>query len=130
MKLNYKGNRESQIPVSKLDEQSKGELTKYGLMRKDYLKEYKEGFYTGLLVTGKLTEHLLAVQEQAEQRMEFLVEQMKVSEGVTEQLKKENQMLWTQKMTAISIIAEEIVLDEIVYANVIYFGTDLRKKTK
>lgn len=119
MKLNYKKNGDYQIPMLKLDEQPKGDLTKYGLMRKNYLKEYKEGFYAGLLLTGKLMEHLLSVQEQADQRMEFLVEQMKISEGVTEQLKKENQMLWLQKMTVIEQVAEEIVLDEIVYARFI-----------
>ncbi len=119
MKLNYKKNGDYQIPMLKLDEQPKGDLTKYGLMRKNYLKEYKEGFYTGLLLTGKLTEHLLSVQEQADQRMEFLVEQMKISEGITEQLKKDNQMLWVQKMNVIRQVAEEIVLDEIVYARFI-----------
>ena len=119
MKFNYKKNGDYQISMLNLDEQPKGNLTKYGLMRKNYLKEYKDGFYTGLLLTGKLTEHLLSVQEQAEQRMEFLMEEMKISEGVTEQLKKENQMLCLQKMTVIRQVAEEIVLDEIIYASFI-----------
>ena len=115
MNLHYEKIEDYQIPMLKLHEQPKGDLTKYGLMRKNYLKEYKEGFYTGLLLSGKLTEHLLSVQEQADQRMEFLVEQMKMSEGVTEQIKKDNQMLWVQKMTVIQQVAEEIVLNEIVY---------------
>ena len=114
MKFNYKKNGDYQIPMLELDEQPKGDLTKYGLMRKNYLKEYKEGVYTGLLLTGKLMEHLLSVQEEAEKRMEFLVEQMKIIEGVTEQLKKENQMLWLQKMTVIEQVAEEIVYTRFV----------------
>ena len=94
MELRYEQNGDYQIPMLKMDEQPEGTLTKYGLMRRNYLKEHKEGIYTGLLLKGKLKEHLLMVQEQAEQRMEFLTEQMKKREGVTEQLKAENQMLW------------------------------------
>lgn len=93
-----------------------GTLTKYGLMRKNYLKEHKNGVYTGLLLKGKLTEHLLMIQEQAEQRMELLTEQMKKSQGVTEQLKAENQLLWVQKMNNIRQSAEETILTELIYS--------------
>ena len=65
---------------------------------------------------GKLKEHLLTVQEQAEQRMELLTGQMMKQEGVTEKLKAENQMLWVQKMNSIRHTAEEIVLREQVYS--------------
>ncbi|WP_242878208.1 TnpV protein [Enterocloster clostridioformis] len=99
-----------------MDEQPQGTLTKYGRMRKNYLQEHKNGIYTGLLLKGKLKEHLLTIQEQAEERLELLIEQMKASEGVTETLKEENQMLWVQKMNNIRHSAEEIVLEELIYS--------------
>ena len=93
------------------------ELRKFGLMRKNYLKEYKSGIYQGMVLSGKLKEHLLMVQEQAELQFDVLVEQMAEREGVTEQLKEENQMLWAQKMNNIRARSEEIVREEIIYCN-------------
>ena len=115
MNLAYEKNGDYQIPMLQMDEQPEGTLTKYGLMRKKFLQENKNGVYTGLLLKGKLKEHLLMVQEQAEQRMEVLTEQMKESQGVTEQLKEDNQMLWVQKMNNIRQSAEEIVQTELIY---------------
>jgi hypothetical protein len=68
-----------------------------------------------MLLSGELKKHLLKVQEQAELRFDTLVEQMARIEGVTEQLKAENQMLWVQKMNSIRDRADEIVRDEIIY---------------
>ena len=93
-----------------------GELRKFGLMRRKYLKEHRSGVYSGLLLMGKLKEHLLAVQEQAEKRFDVLVEQMAASEGVTEQLKAADQMLWVRKMNNIRARAEEVVLKDIIYS--------------
>ncbi|XAH72298.1 TnpV protein [Kineothrix sp. IPX-CK] len=115
MKLKYEENGDYLIPQIMLDEQPEGTLTKYGLLRKNYLKENKKGIYTGLLLNGNLMSHLLTLQEQAEERMELLTEQMKVREGVTEQLKATDQMLWVQKMNNIRHSAEEIVLTELIY---------------
>lgn len=116
MKLTYEKNGDYLIPMVQMDEQPKGTLTKYGRMRKNYLQEHKNGIYTGLLLKGKLKEHLLTIQEQAEERLELLIEQMKANEGVTEALKEENQMLWVQKMNNIQHSAEEIVLEELIYS--------------
>ena len=91
-----------------------GELRKFGLMRKHYLKECKSGIYQGMVLSGKLKEHLLMVQEQAELQFDVLGEQMAEREGVTEQLKEENQMLWVQKMNNIRARAEEIVREEML----------------
>ena len=99
-----------------MDEQPKEVLTKYGLMRKKFLQEHKNGVYTGLLLNGKLKEHLLMIQEQAEERMELLTGQMKEREGITEQMKAENQMLWVAKMNSIVHSAEEIVMTELIYS--------------
>lgn len=116
MKLAYEKKGDYLIPMVRMDEQPQGTLTKYGRMRKNYLQEHKNGIYTGLLLKGKLKEHLLTIQEQAEERLELLIEQMKASEGVTETLKEENQMLWVQKMNNIRHSAEEIVLEELIYS--------------
>ena len=92
-----------------------GELRKFGLMRKHYLKEHRGGIYQGMVLSGTLKEHLLSVQEQAEARFDVLVEQMAEREGVTEQLKTQDQMLWIRKMNGIRVRAEEIVREEIIY---------------
>ena len=99
----------------KMDEQPEGTLTKYGLMRKNYLQEHKKGIYTGLLLKGKLKEHLLTIQEQAEQRMELLTAQMAEAEGVTEELKAQNQLEWVGRMNNIRNRAEEIINSELIY---------------
>ena len=116
MNLTYEKNGDYQIPMVVMDEQPKEVLTKYGLMRKKFLQEHKNGVYTGLLLSGKLKEHLLMIQEQAEERMELLTRQMKEREGITEQMKAENQMLWVAKMNSIVHSAEEIVMTELIYS--------------
>lgn len=90
-------------------------MRKFGLMRKRYLKEYKGGIYQGMVLTGKLKEHLLMIQEQAEERFDLLVEQMAEKEEVTEKLKEQNQMLWVQRMNNVRARAEEVVREEIIY---------------
>jgi len=67
------------------------------------------------LLSGELKKHLLMIQEQAEERFDLLVEQMAKREGVTEQLKAQDQMLWVKKMNSIRMRAEEIVREEIIY---------------
>ena len=92
-----------------------GELRKFGLMRKSYLENHRRGIYSGLLLSGELKKHLLMIQEQVEERFDLLVEQMAKREGVMEQLKAQNQMLWVQRMNSIRARAEEIVREEIIY---------------
>ena len=92
-----------------------GELRKFGLMRKSYLENYRRGIYSGLLLSGELKRHLLMIQEQAEERFDLLVEQMAKQEGVTEQLKAQEQMRWVQRMNSIRARAEEIVREEIIF---------------
>ncbi len=103
------------IPNLIPDSEPEGEVRKFGLMRRSYLENHRRGIYSGLLLSGKLKEHLLMIQEQAETRFDLLVEQMAEREGVTEWLKAQNQVLWVRKMNNIRNTAEEIVLNEIVY---------------
>lgn len=109
MNLAYEKCGDYLIPNLIPDPEPDGELRKFGLMRKQYLKEYKSGIYQGMILSGKLKEHLLMVQEQAKLQFDMLVEQMAEREGVTEQLKENNQMLWVQRMNNIRERAEEIV---------------------
>ena len=90
-------------------------MRKFGLMRKSYLEKYRRGIYSGLLLSGELKRHLLMIQEQAEERFDLLVEQMAKQEGVTEQLKAQEQMRWVQRMNSIRARAEEIVREEIIF---------------
>ena len=79
------------------------------------MENYRRGIYSGLLLSGELKKHLLIIQEQAEERFEILVEQMAKQEGVTEQLKAQDQMLWVRRMNSIRARAEEIGREEIIY---------------
>ncbi len=88
---------------------------KYGILRKTYLKEHGKPYYQMLMLQGKLNKHLNRVDREAYERVEVLVMQMAEKQGVTEQLKAEQPMLWVRKMNGIRTTAEEMVLTEIVY---------------
>lgn len=115
MKITYEKCGDYMIPNLIPNSEPEGELRKFGLMRRSYLENHRRGIYSGLLLTGRLKEHLLTVQEQAEERFDLLVERMAKQEGVTERLKAENQMLWVRRMNSIREMADEIVREEIIY---------------
>ncbi len=94
MDITYEKCGDYLIPNLIPDPEPEGELRKFGLMRKSYLENHRRGIYSGLLLSGELKKHLLMIQEQAEERFDLLVEQMAKREGVTEQLKAQEQMLW------------------------------------
>ena len=115
MNLTYEKCGDYLIPNLIPDPEPEGEGRKFGLMRKSYVENHRRGIYSGLLLSGKLKEHLLMIQEQAEERFGLLIEQMAKQEGVTEQLKAQNQMLWVRRMNNIRARAEEIVREEIIF---------------
>ena len=88
---------------------------KYGIMRKQFLKEHKSARYQYLVLTGKLTEHLNQVDKEVREKVEMLMEQMVEHWGVTEELKMQDQMEWVRRMNNIKNAAEEMVLLEIIY---------------
>ena len=88
---------------------------KYGIMRKQFLKEHRSARYQYLVLTGKLTEHLNQVDKEASEKVEMLVEQMAEQWGVTEELKRQKQMEWVRRMNNIKNIAEESVM-KIIYS--------------
>ena len=91
-------------------------LGKYGRMRKTYLKAHKPIVYNALLFSGKLTEHLVSVDAECRERLETLLPQMMRQEGVDEALKARDQMEWVRRMNSIQNRAEEILLNELIYA--------------
>ena len=115
MNITYEKCGNCLIPNLIPDPEPEGEIRKFGLMRKYYLENHRRGIYAGLLLSGELKKHLLIIQEQAEERFDLLVEQMAKQEGVAEQLKAQDQMLWVRKMNNIRIRAEEIVREEVIY---------------
>ena len=88
---------------------------KYGMLRKQFLKEHRSAKYQYLLLTGKLTKHLNQIDQEARKQVEILMEQMAEKQGVTEELKVRNQMKWVRLMNNIKASAEEMVLKEILY---------------
>ena len=87
---------------------------KYGIMRKQFLKEDRSARYQYLVLTGKLTEHLNQVDKEAREKVEMLVEQMAEQWGVTEKLKMQDQMEWVRKMNNIRSRAVEIIDVELI----------------
>ena len=88
---------------------------KYGMLRKQFLKEHRSAKYQYLLLTGKLTEHLNQIDQESREQVEMLMEQMAEKQGVTEELKVQNRTKWVILMNNIKAIAEEMVLREILY---------------
>ena len=99
-----------------LPEETEYPIGKYGILRKAYLKEHRKGLYLELVLAGKLNEHLHQIDEEFNQMMDRLVEQMKEKQGVTEELKMQDQMAWVGRMNNIRACAGEIVVKKIVYA--------------
>ena len=91
-------------------------LGKWGMLYKDYLLKNKKVFFTTLLTQGKLYQHCAEIENQAQQMFDMLVEQMKEAEGVTEELKEQDQWEWVQRMGCIQQRAKEIVCDNLIYA--------------
>ena len=89
---------------------------KYGRLHNQYLKQNQKGTYISLLTSGKLHSYLADVEEQAQDKMELLINQMAKAQGVTEKLKAEDQMAWVGAMNNIRSCAEEIIFKELVYA--------------
>ena len=87
---------------------------KYGIMRKQFLKEHRSARYQYLVLTGKLMEHLNQVDKEVREKVELLVEKMSEQWGVTEELKMQDQMEWVRRMNNIKNVAEGVVLKNLL----------------
>ena len=115
MELEYIKTGDYYIPTLIANKEPEEALTKYGLMRKEFLKEHRRGIYTGMMLEGTLKEHCLTIQQQAEERMDVLIKQMSQEQGGDEKLKALDQMKWVRMMNNIRASAEEMVCNEIIY---------------
>lgn len=103
------------IPVLTLSSEEQRPIGKWGRMHRDYLKEYRPIRYNDLILSGQLWTYLVVLNKQAQNRLEVIIDQMKASEGVTEELKAADQMAWVGAMNRIRNRAEEIILQGLIY---------------
>ena len=102
------------IPDLKLPEENRP-IGRYGRLHREYLKQEHPARYSFLILTGKLWTYLADLNEQAEERLDLIIGQMKATEGVTEELKAQNQLEWVGRMNNIRSRAEEIINNELSY---------------
>ena len=112
--LNYICCGDYYIPDIRLPEESRP-IGRWGRMHRDYIKEHRPILFNDLCLKGNLWTYLADFNEQAQNRLELIIEQMKVFEGVTEDMKQHDQMAWVGAMNSIRNRAEEIVLREMIY---------------
>ena len=114
MEMQYIRVGEYFIPDLELPEETRP-IGKWGRMHREYLKEHKPIQYNCLLLSGKLWTYLADLNEQAQDRLERMIDQMKISEGITEALKVSAPMAWVQRMNNIRTRAEEIIREELIF---------------
>ncbi|MCR5653753.1 MAG: TnpV protein [Ruminococcus sp.] len=114
-KITYTQQGDYLMPDLKLPEQPKVQIGIWGKRHLRYLKNHHPIIYTNLLTSCKLTAHLADIDREANEMFDRLVKQLSKQEGVTEQLKAENQILWVRRMNNIRNRAEEFVNSELIY---------------
>ena len=102
------------IPDLQLPEETRP-IGIWGRMHKDYLAQYHPALYNELILSGKLWTYLADLNEQAQDRLNCIISQMKEAEEITEELKSQDQMAWIRAMNSIHSRAEEIILQELIY---------------
>ena len=112
--LNYIRCGDYYIPDIRLPEENRP-IGRWGRMHREYLNEHRPIRFNDLVLSGQLWTYLADLNEQAQERLSLIIDQMKVSEGVTEELKAADQMAWVGAMNSIRNRAEEIILREMIY---------------
>ena len=108
--------RDRPFPDLDLPDSPRQTISHYGWMRKAYLEEHRPGLYERLLLSGKLYDHLAETDQVCQDRMERMIAQMAEAEGINEKLKASDQLGWISRINNIHQRAEEIILDELVFA--------------
>ena len=103
------------IPCLVLDEEDTQPIGMWGRKHLRYIKEHRRALYTTLLISGKLNSHLVQIDNQATEMFDRLVKQMAEKEGITEQLKAQDQMAWVGAMNNIRNVAGEIVNGSVIF---------------
>ena len=104
------------FPDLDLPDSPRQTIARYGRRRKAYLEEHRPGLYERLLLSGKLYDHLAETDQVCRDRMEQIITRMAKAEGINEQLKASDQLGWVSRINSIHQSAEEIILDELVFA--------------
>ena len=112
--LNYIRYGDYYIPDIRLPEETRP-IGRWGRIHRDYIKDHTPIRFNDLCLSGELWTYLADLNEQAQSRLELIIEQMKAAEGVTEDMKAINQMAWVGAMNSIRNRAEEIILREMIY---------------
>ena len=112
--LNYIRCGDYYIPDIRLPEEIRP-IGRWGRMHRDYIKEHKSIRFNDLCLSGELWTYLADLNEQAQNRLELIIAQMKAAENVAEEMKATDQMAWVGAMNSIRNRAEEIILREMIY---------------
>ena len=115
MKINYQREGDYLLPELTI-EQPQQPLGKYGLLRKEYLKRRRRAFYNQLLIKGELLNHLMQVEYEAQEELERLEKLFAQAENLSEELKASDLLAWISKKNYIKKQAEELVLEQIIFA--------------
>ena len=115
MEITYTNHEGFCLPNLTLPRKEDASFGRYGRLRLKYLKDHRRVLYINLLTAGELAQHLSEVDQQAQEMLELLVKQMAQEQGITEQMKAEDQMAWVGAMNNIRSAAEEVVFQEIVF---------------
>ena len=115
MEITYTKRGEYYYPDLTLPPQPTGDIGRFGRMRKKYLKEHQPDTFALMLMENTLTQHLIDIDRQAMEQIDLITSQLAKAEGVTEDLKAEDQMEWIRRMNSIRNRAEELVLSELIY---------------
>ena len=116
MELTYRRSGDYRLP--NLDVPETPKVGKYGMLRRSYLKSHRNGYYTGMQLSGRLNAHLEKIDREATKMVERLTAQMAREQGVTEELKASDEMKWVGLMNNIRAAAEEVALAELIYTDV------------
>ena len=103
------------IPNLSMEQEEKIILNKYGRLRLNYLKTHKKAEYSIMLIDGTINKHLKEIQETAQDRVNLIIEELKVKSNLTEEMKNTDMLYWVGTMNAIKQQAEEIILTELIY---------------
>ena len=115
MEITYIKYEHYYLPDLVVSEEEPATYGRFGRIRLKYLKEHCRVTYINLKTSGKLTHHLNEIDREANEMLRLLIEQMAQAQGISEQLKEEDQMAWVGAMNNIRSAAEEIVCTDVIY---------------
>ena len=116
MEITYTNHEGFYLPNLTLPRKEEASCGRYGRLRRKYLKEHRRGTYTSLLTSGQLTHHLNEIDREANEMLDLLIKQMAQAQGITEQLKSEDQMAWVGAMNNIRNAADQEICHELIFS--------------